>query len=114
MQTTSEHMDVEEEPCALTIPHSPFKQHRRVRGKYAKGYVTVPMSTCQPIEPGETAIIRELQSVIARLETEERNLRAQPATLEEKRVVLERLRERARVLEESLHLARAALLSYLC
>lgn len=116
MQTAAEQMEVEEEPCVLTPspPHCSSKQHRRLRGKHAKDYITVPMQTWQPAEPCETAIIKELQSVIAMLETEESSLRANSATLEGKKVVLERLRERAKVLEESLQLARAALLSYIC
>lgn len=109
-------MDVEEEPCTLSPsqPHPAFKQHRRVRGKHARDYITVPVQPLQSEEPGQTALIRELQSVIARLEVEENCLRAHPASLEEKKVVLERLRERAKVLEESLQLAKAALLSYIC
>jgi len=105
-----------EEPCVLSPsqPHPTFKQHRRVRGKHARDYITVPLQTSQSEEPGQTTLIRELQSVIARLETEESSLRAQPASVEEKKVALERLRERARVLEESLQLAKAALLSYIC
>lgn len=106
-------MEVEEETCVPVTTHV-HKQHRRVRGKHTKDYITVPMQTWQPAEPVETAIIKELQSVIARLELEETNLKANSGTLEGKRVVLERLRERAKVLEESLQLARAALLSYIC
>lgn len=109
-------MEVEEESCVLSPAqtHPAFKQHRRVRGKHARDYISIPVQTLHDEEPGQTALIRELQSVIARLEVEENCLRTHPASLEEKKVVLERLRERAKVLEESLQLAKAALLSYIC
>lgn len=116
--TTMEHMEVEESPCAITTSHSSSrlcpKQHKRVRGKHTHSYVTIPIEYTPPSVPGQTETIQELQSVIARLEMEEQRINSLPATLEEKKAVLEKLRERATVLEESLQLARAALLSYLC